>query len=79
MIRRVAAHIWDFGKGVWRVHLRCGHVVYVAKNEHSKQVKGRFCPSCPHADRAMMADLRNEVERKRLEHLATLKLGRGIL
>lgn len=60
MLRKVAAHVYDFGKKCWRVHLRCGHVVITDRTDHARLVKGRFCPSCPGADRALMADLRNE-------------------
>lgn len=60
MIRKVAAHVYDFGKKCWRVHLLCGHVVITSRKEHDRKVKGRFCPSCPGADLAMMADYRNE-------------------
>lgn len=62
MIRKVTAHIYDFAKKCWRVHLNCKHVVYVSADEHSRQVKGRFCPSCPGAELAMMADMKNENE-----------------
>jgi hypothetical protein len=64
LIRRVAAHIWDLSKKTWRVHLRCGHVVVCSKNDHDRKVKARFCPSCPGAERALMADLRNENARR---------------
>lgn len=60
MLRRVTAHIWDFSRGAWRVHLLCGHVVVCEANDHCKKVKARHCPSCPFAERAQMADLKNE-------------------
>lgn len=62
MIRRVCAHIYDIHRACWRVHLACRHVVVISKNEHSRTIKGRFCPSCPGAERALMADLKNENE-----------------
>jgi hypothetical protein len=60
MIRKVAAHVYDAAKECWRVHLRCGHVVITAHDDHARAVKGRFCPNCPGAEKALMADLRNE-------------------
>lgn len=70
MLSKVAAHVYDFGKKCWRVHLRCGHVVITSTDEHTRKIKGRFCPSCPNADRALMADLRNEEAEKALRHEA---------
>lgn len=60
MISKVAAHLYDRANRCWRVHLRCGHIVITSKGDHAMSVKGRFCPSCPGADLAMMADYRNE-------------------
>lgn len=73
MIRRVTAHIYDLARKCWRVHLVCKHVVIVSKDEHSRAIKGRFCPSCPGAERALMADLKNENEHEYEKMTARLK------
>ena len=63
MIRKVTQHRYDTD-GDWMVRLACGHQVFCAPDEHSKKVKARFCPSCPGAERALKADLRNELEHR---------------
>jgi hypothetical protein len=71
MIRRVTAHIFDVHKNQWRVHLLCRHVVLLAKDDHSRKVKARHCPTCPGAALAEMADLKNEIEERRIAARAT--------
>jgi hypothetical protein len=63
MIRKVAAHI-QTPDGDWVVHLRCGHKLFTAFEDHARNVKGRFCVSCPGAEKALMADQRNEIEHR---------------
>ncbi len=63
MLRKVVAHFKELmnPEGGWVVILSCGHKVFTADDDHCRRVKGRFCPSCPGAERGLMADQRNEI------------------